>query len=379
MLKAHGDYILPENVPANEFLNLEGDKISTSRNWAVWLHEYLLDFPNKQDVLRYALCATAPETKDNDFTWKDFQDRNNNELVAVFGNFVNRTLVLTAKYFENKVPTRGKLDDAEKTCLDALTSAPKLVQESIERYRFREALSHVMDLARAGNKYLADTEPWKLYKTDPEKVATILNLALEITATLSYLCEPFLPFTSQKLQAMLNIQPKSWTDAFGNEALVAGHALGEASLLFDKIEDEEITKQIQKLEATKINNVPVEEISIGEKSLTPYKDVTTYDDFSKMDLRVATIIAAEKVEKADKLLKLTLDTGLDTRTVVSGIALHFNADEIIGKQVTLLANLAPRKIKGIESNGMILMAEDADGKLVFVQPARDTMNGSTIA
>ena len=379
MLKAHGDYILPENVPANEFLNLEGDKISTSRNWAVWLHEYLLDFPNKQDVLRYALCATAPETKDNDFTWKDFQDRNNNELVAVFGNFVNRTLVLTAKYFGNKVPARGKLDDTEKTCLDALTSAPKLVQESIERYRFREALSHVMDLARAGNKYLADTEPWKLYKTDPEKVGTILNLALEITATLSYLCEPFLPFTSKKLQAMLNIQPKSWTDAFGNEALVAGHALGEASLLFDKIEDEEITKQIQKLEATKINNAPAEEISTGEKSLTPFKDVTTYDDFSKMDLRVATIIAAEKVEKADKLLKLTLDTGIDTRTVVSGIALHFNADEIIGKQVTLLVNLAPRKIRGIESNGMILMAEDADGKLVFVQPARDTKNGSTIA
>jgi methionyl-tRNA synthetase len=329
--------------------------------------------------LRYALCATAPETKDNDFTWKDFQDRNNNELVAVFGNFVNRTLVLTAKYFENKVPARGKLDDAEKTSLDALTSAPKLVQESIERYRFREALSHVMDLARAGNKYLADTEPWKLYKTDPEKVATILNLALEITATLSYLCEPFLPFTSKKLQAMLNIQSKSWTDAFGNEALVAGHALGEASLLFDKIEVEEITKQIQKLEATKINNAPVEEISTGEKSLTPFKDVTTYDDFSKMDLRVATIVAAEKVEKADKLLKLTLDTGIDTRTVVSGIALHFNADEIIGKQVTLLANLAPRKIKGIESNGMILMAEDADGKLVFVQPARDTKNGSTIS
>ena len=379
MLKAHGNYVLPENVPANEFLNLEGDKISTSRNWAVWLHEYLLDFPNKQDVLRYALCATAPETKDNDFTWKDFQDRNNNELVAVFGNFVNRTLVLTAKYFENNVPARGKLDDAEKTCLDALTSAPKLVQESIERYRFREALSHVMDLARAGNKYLADTEPWKLYKTDPEKVATILNLALEITATLSYLCEPFLPFTSQKLQAMLNIQPKSWTDAFGNEALVAGHALGEASLLFDKIEDEEISKQIQKLEATKINNTPLEEISTGEKSLTPFKDVTTYDDFSKMDLRVATIVAAEKVEKADKLLKLTLDTGIDTRTVVSGIALHFNADEIVGKQVTLLANLAPRKIKGIESNGMILMAEDGDGKLVFVQPARATKNGSTIA
>jgi methionyl-tRNA synthetase len=236
-----------------------------------------------------------------------------------------------------------------------------------------------MDLARAGNKYLADTEPWKLYKTDPEKVATILNIAIEITAALSYLCEPFLPFTSKKLQDMLNIDAKNWEEAFGSDAFTAGHSLGEASLLFDKIEDEAIAVQIAKLEATKINNTPVEEISTGEKSLTPFKDVTTYDDFSKMDLRVATIVAAEKVEKADKLLKLTLDTGIDTRTVVSGIALHFNADEIIGKQVTLLANLAPRKIRGIESNGMILMAEDADGKLVFVQPARDTKNGSTIA
>ncbi|MBL0096064.1 MAG: methionine--tRNA ligase [Bacteroidetes bacterium] len=379
MLKAHGDYVLPENVPANEFLNLEGDKISTSRNWAVWLHEYLEDFPNKQDVLRYALCATAPETKDNDFTWKDFQDRNNNELVAVLGNFVNRTLVLTSKYFESKVPARGELLEAEKVCLEALAAAPKLVRESIEKYRFREALSHMMDLARAGNKYLADTEPWKHYKTNPVYVGTVLNVALEITTALAYLCEPFLPFTAEKLRKMMNIPTRSWEDAFQHTTLAAGHILGEASLLYEKIEDEAIQLQLQKLEATKENNIPVAAETTPEKSISPIKEVTTYDEFSKMDLRVATIIAAEKVEKADKLLKLTLDTGIDQRTVVSGIALHFSPEEIIGKQVTLLANLAPRKIKGIESNGMILMAEDADGKLVFVQPGRETKEGSTIA
>jgi len=379
MLKAHGDYVLPENVPANEFLNLEGDKISTSRNWAVWLHEYLHDFPNKQDVLRYALCATAPETKDNDFTWKDFQDRNNNELVAVLGNFVNRTLVLTSKYFESKVPARGELLEAEKVCLEALAAAPKLVRDSIEKYRFREALSHMMDLARAGNKYLADTEPWKHYKTNPVYVGTVLNVALEITTALAYLCEPFLPFTAEKLRKMMNIPTRSWEDAFQHTTLAAGHILGEASLLYEKIEDEAIQLQLQKLEATKENNLPVSAETTPEKSISPIKEVTTYDDFSKMDLRVATIIAAEKVEKADKLLKLTLDTGIDQRTVVSGIALHFSPEDIIGKQVTLLANLAPRKIKGIESNGMILMAEDADGKLVFVQPGRETKEGSTIA
>jgi methionyl-tRNA synthetase len=379
MLKAHGDYILPDNVPANEFLNLEGDKISTSRNWAVWLHEYLADFPQKQDVLRYALCSTAPETKDNDFTWKDFQDRNNNELVAVLGNFVNRTLVLTAKYFESKVPARGELLEAEKICLDAVQHAPKLVSESIEKYRFREALTYVMDLARAGNKYLADTEPWKHHKTNPEYVATVLNVALEVTAALAYLCEPFLPFTAEKLRSMLNIQPRSWEDAFQHTQLSAGHILGEASLLFEKIEDEAIQSQLQKLENTKTTNAAVETAPAEASALKPLKDITTYDDFSKMDLRVATILAAEKVEKADKLLKLTLDTGIDQRTVVSGIALHFSPEEIIGKQVTLLANLAPRKIRGIESNGMILMAEDADGKLVFVQPGRKTTEGSTIA
>jgi methionyl-tRNA synthetase len=378
MLKAHGEYVLPDNVPANEFLNLEGDKISTSRNWAVWLHEYLHDFPGKQDVLRYALCATAPETKDNDFTWKDYQDRNNNELVAILGNFVNRTLVLTSKYYEGKVPARGELLENEKICLEAVAAAPGLVKESLEKYRFREALSHLMDLARAGNKYLADTEPWKHQKTNPHYVETVLNVALEVTTALAYLCEPFLPFTATKLRKMLNIPERTWEDAFHHTQIEAGHILGEASLLFDKIEDEAIAAQLQKLEATKAAQVtPATEAPAN--TTKPMKDITTYDDFSKMDIRVATIVAAEKVEKADKLLKLTLNTGIDTRTVVSGIALHFKPEEIIGQQVTLLANLAPRKIRGIESNGMILMAEDADGKLVFVQPGRTTTEGSTIA
>lgn len=379
MLKAHGDYVLPDNVPANEFLNLEGDKISTSRNWAVWLHEYLHDFPGKQDVLRYALCATAPETKDNDFTWKDFQDRNNNELVAILGNFVNRTLVLTAKYYEGKVPVRGELLENEKICLEAVAAAPGLVKESLEKYRFREALGHLMDLARAGNKYLADTEPWKHQKTNPQYVETVLSVALEVTAALAYLSEPFLPFTAAKLRKMLNIPERTWEDAFHHTQIEHGHILGEASLLFEKIEDEAIQSQLQKLENTKTTNAAVETAPTAAATLKPFKDITTYDDFSKMDLRVATIVAAEKVEKADKLLKLTLNTGIDTRTVVSGIAMHFSPEKIIGQQVTLLANLAPRKIRGIESNGMILMAEDTNGKLVFVQPGRATKEGSTIA
>jgi methionyl-tRNA synthetase len=379
MLKAHGDYILPENVPANEFLNLEGDKISTSRNWAVWLHEYLIDFKDKQDVLRYVLCATAPETKDNDFTWKDFQDRNNNELVAILGNFVNRTLVLTGKYFENKVPARGELQEADKVCLEAIATIPQQVKESIEKYRFREALASMMDLARAGNKYLADTEPWKLAKTDMSRVQTILNISLEITAALASLCEPFLPFTAEKIRTMLNINSRDWSDAFNGNLLTVGHQLGQAALLFDKIEDDAINSQIEKLNATKAAKAAEENSSVESAALKPLKEVTTYDDFVKMDLRVGTILTAEKVAKADKLLKLTIDTGIDQRTVVSGIAMHFTPEEIIGKQVTLLANLAPRKIKGIESNGMILMAEDADGKLVFVQPSRATTAGSTIA
>ena len=379
MLKAHGEYILPDNVPANEFLNLEGDKISTSRNWAVWLHEYLVDFKDKQDVLRYVLCATAPETKDNDFTWKDFQDRNNNELVAILGNFVNRTLVLTGKYFDNTVPARGELHEADKICLEAIATIPQQVNESIEKYRFREALAFLMDLARAGNKYLAETEPWKLAKTDMNRVQTILNISLELTAALASLCEPFLPFTAEKIRTMMNIGARDWSEAFTGNLLSDGHRLGQAALLFDKIEDDAINAQIEKLNATKAAKA-AEESELAEASaLKPLKEVTTYDDFVKMDLRVGTILTAEKVAKADKLLKLTIDTGIDQRTVVSGIALHFSPEEIIGKQVTLLANLAPRKIKGIESNGMILMAEDVDGKLVFVQPSQATTSGSTIA
>ncbi len=379
MLKAHGEYILPDNVPANEFLNLEGDKISTSRNWAVWLHEYLVDFKDKQDVLRYVLCATAPETKDNDFTWKDFQDRNNNELVAILGNFVNRTLVLTGKYFDNTVPARGELHEADKICLEAIATIPQQVNESIEKYRFREALAFLMDLARAGNKYLAETEPWKLAKTDMNRVQTILNISLEITAALASLCEPFLPFTAEKIRTMMNIGARDWSEAFTGNLLSDGHRLGQAALLFDKIEDDAINAQIEKLNATKAAKA-AEKSELAEASaLKPLKEVTTYDDFVKMDLRVGTILTAEKVAKADKLLKLTIDTGIDQRTVVSGIALHFSPEEIIGKQVTLLANLAPRKIKGIESNGMILMAEDVDGKLVFVQPSQATTSGSTIA
>ncbi len=396
MLKAHGDYILPENVPANEFLNLEGDKISTSRNWAVWLHEYLIDFKDKQDVLRYVLCATAPETKDNDFTWKDFQDRNNNELVAVLGNFVNRTLVLTGKYFDNKVPARGTLNEMDQSCLASIATISNQVKESLEKYRFREALANMMDLARVGNKYLADTEPWKLYKTDAARVETILNISLEITAALSCLCEPFLPFTVEKIRGMLNIPHYDWANAFTGSLMSTGHTLGTAALLFDKIEDEAVQQQIDKLMASKkaneeacldsaqqakLDSAQQAKIDSEEESsaLKPLKETTTYDDFAKMDLRVGTIIAAEKVEKADKLLKLTIDTGIDQRTVVSGIAMHFKPEDIVGQQVTLLANLAPRKLRGIESNGMILMAEDENGKLIFVQPTTKTTNGSTIA
>jgi methionyl-tRNA synthetase len=380
MLKAYGSFNLPENVPANEFLNLEGDKISTSRNWAVWLHEYLQEFPGMQDVLRYALCASAPETKDNDFTWKDFQDRNNNELVAVLGNFVNRTLVLTEKYFANTVPARGELNDTDKTCLDAISAALPAVTDSLDRYRFREAQGFMMDLARAGNKYLADTEPWKLWKTDPARVATILNIALEVSAALAVLMEPFLPHTAEKLSKMLNLIPVNWKQLNGRTAFTNGHVLGKAGLLFEKIENEVIEKQVQKLKESRKkmeeNQTPLAEASTETAS---FKGETSYDDFSKMDLRVGTILSAEKVEKADKLLKLTIDTGIDQRTVVSGIAMHYTPEQIVGKQVTLLANLAPRKIRGIESKGMILMAEDKNGKLVFVSPAEVTTPGSTIA
>jgi len=373
MLKEHGSFVLPYQVPANEFLNLEGDKISTSRNWAVWLHEYLQDFPGKQDVLRYVLCSSAPETKDNDFTWRDFLDKNNSELVAILGNFVNRTLVLTGKYFDNKVPAQGELLPIDIECLKEMNAGQQQIADSMERYRFRESLAAMMDVARTGNKYLADTEPWKIYKTDPKRVETILYNALEICAKLSYLMEPFMPHKAAELRKMLNIDAALWTDIADKPLLQTGHVLGEAALLFEKMEEEVIVKQIEKLNATKSEN------SKTEKIVTPLKAETTFDDFSKMDLRVGTIIAAEKVAKADKLLKLTIDTGIDQRTVVSGIALHYSPEEIIGQQVTLLANLAPRKLKGIESAGMILMAEDENRKLIFIQPTINTSPGSTIS
>ena len=371
MLKAEGSYILPENVPANEFLNLENDKISTSRNWAVWLHEYLEEFPDKQDVLRYVLTANAPETKDNDFTWKDFQARNNNELLAIFGNFVNRTLVLTQKYFDGIVPDCDNLDGESINTLKEIAKYPEIVSSSIERYRFREALSELMNLARLGNKYLTDMEPWKIYKTDPEKVKQILNVSLQIVANLSILCEPFLPFTSDKLQKMVNIGGLKWKDAGKSDLLKAGHQLNKPELLFERIEDSTIEHQVQKLLDTKKENEEAE-------PATPTKPTIEFDDFVKMDIRTGTILEAEKVAKTKKLLKLLVDTGIDKRTVVSGIAEYYKPENIVGKKVSILVNLAPRKLRGIESQGMILMAEDKDGKLCFVSPIDDVTNGSEI-
>ena len=373
MLKAHGDYILPDNVPANEFLNLEGDKLSTSRNWAVWIHEYLEDFPGKQDVLRYTICANSPEQKDNDFTWKDFQTRNNSELVAIFGNFVNRTLVLTHKYYEGKIPARGELTDFDKETLAEVSVIKGKLEKSIESYRFREAVKIAMDLARLGNKYLADTEPWKIIKTDEERVKTIMNISIQITAALSIIMEPFLPFTSVKLREFLNIEKLNWDSAGDNDLIKVGHTINKASLLFEKIEDEEIEKQIQKLMDSKKAN------EIENKKVEPAKENCTYDDFMKMDIRVGTILEAERVPKTDKLLKLKIDTGIDQRTVVSGIAVDHKPEDIIGKQVSILVNLEPRKIRGIESQGMILMAQDASGKLNFVIPSDQTTNGSGIS
>jgi methionyl-tRNA synthetase len=372
MLKAHGDYILPTNVPANEFLNLEGDKLSTSRNWAVWIHEYLEDFPGKQDVLRYTICANSPEQKDNDFTWKDFQTRNNSELVAIFGNFVNRTLVLTHKYYEGKIPARGELTDFDKQTLAEISVIKGKLEKSIESYRFREAIKIAMDLARLGNKYLADTEPWKVIKTDEERVKTIMNISIQITAALSIIMEPFLPFTSVKLREFLNIEKLDWDSAGNNDLIEAGHIINKASLLFEKIEDEEIEKQVQKLMDSKKAN------EIENKKVEPAKENITYDDFVKMDIRVGTILEAERVPKTDKLLKLKIDTGIDQRIVVSGIAVDHKPEDIIGKQVSVLVNLEPRKIRGIESQGMILMAEDASGKLNFAIPDDKTSNGSEI-
>lgn len=372
MLMAHGDYILADNVPANEFLNLEGQKISTSKNWAVWLNEYLLEFKDQQDVLRYVLTATAPETKDNDFTWKDFQARNNNELVAILGNFINRVTVLTHKYFDGKVPTLMELTEQDQAVIDELAAAPAKVSASIENYRFREALGEVMNVARLGNKYLADTEPWKVIKTDEDRVRTILNISLQIAANLEILIEPFLPFTADKLQKMLNYGGHLWADAGSINLLKRGHQLNEPVLLFAKIEDEAVQAQIDKLNNSKSENIA------ANKQAVPAKPNIQFDDFGAMDIRVATIIAAEKVEKTKKLLKLTLNTGLDERTVVSGIAEYYQPADIIGQQVSLLVNLAPREIKGIVSQGMILMAEDSEGKLTFVAPGAHFEEGSVI-
>ncbi|WP_417884780.1 methionine--tRNA ligase [Zunongwangia sp.] len=384
MLKAHGDYILPENVPANEFLNLEGKKLSTSKNWAVWLHEYLEDFPGQQDVLRYVLTANAPEAKDNDFTWKDFQARNNNELVAIFGNFINRVVVLTNKYYQGEVPTPGEYSQLDKETIAALKAYPAVIASSIEKYRFREAQSELMNLARLGNKYLADEEPWKLIKTDEERVKTIMYVALQIASALATLSKPFLPFSSNKLKEILKFTSEEanlnegelsqWDKITTREALLpAGHVIGKAELLFSKIEDEKIELQLQKLEATKAAN------NKENQSVDPQKETTQFEDFTKMDLRVGTIIEAEKMPKTKKLMVMKVDTGIDKRTIVSGIAEHYKAEELLGKKVTVLANLAPRKLRGVKSEGMILLTENANGKLVFVNPDEEQVNnGATI-
>ena len=389
MLKAEVTYILPDNVPANEFLNLEGNKLSTSKNWAVWLHEYLQDFPNQQDVLRYALTANAPETKDNDFTWKDFQARNNNELAAVFGNFINRVVVLTNKYYNGIVPSPNELTEVDEQTLAELKAYPAVISSSIERYRFREAQGELMNVARLGNKYLADEEPWKMVKTNPERVQTQMYVALQIAAALQILCEPFLPFTSEKLKRILAISTKKDTSASElakqshlnwqsvsetSELLHPNHKIGEAEILFAQIEDAEIQKQIDKLEATKKANVMENQV------IEPQKPTATFDDFSKLDLRVGTILEAEKMPKANKLLVLKVDTGIDVRTIVSGIAEHFSPEEVIGKRVTVLVNLAPRALRGVESEGIILMTNTAEGKLVFVNPDADSVkNGALIS
>ncbi|WP_299217112.1 methionine--tRNA ligase [uncultured Dokdonia sp.] len=392
MLKGHGDYILPDNVPANEFLNLEGRKLSTSKNWAVWLHEYLEDFPEKQDVLRYVLTANAPEGKDNDFTWKDFQQRNNNELVATFGNFINRVAVLTQKYYDGVVPTPDTFNEVDLQTLEEIRAYPAVIGSSLEKYRFRESQNSLINLARLGNKYLADEEPWKTIKTDEERTKTVMYVALQIATALAVLSEPFLPFTSKKLKVILNTQSLpalSWNDIYGfspyqgemsaDEAdrgglLPAGHTCGTSELLFSKIEDADIQKQLEKLEASKKANEA--ENAVAE----PQKETIGFEDFSKIDMRVGTIIEAEKMPKTKKLLKLTVDTGIDVRTIVSGIAESFTAEEVIGKKVTVLVNLAPRALRGVESQGMILMTEDANGKLVFLNPDTDGVkNGETIS
>jgi len=379
MLKAYGDgFILPENVPANEFLNLEGNKISTSRNWAVWLNEYLEELPGKEDVLRYVLCANAPETKDNDFTWKDFQTRNNSELVAIFGNFVNRSVVLTHKYFGGKVPAIYTLTPLDTETLAQIPQIKKAIEENLENFKFREALKEAMNLARLGNKYLTDTEPWKVAKTDMDRVATILNVSLQICASLSIALEPFMPHSTLKLSQMLNIGQLKW-DKLGSDAILSvGHQLNEAKLLFDKIEDDVIAAQIAKLEATKAANKKSTAVNISSPEVEPQKEECSIEDFMKMDIRTATVLEAERVPKTDKLLKLTIDTGIDIRTIVSGIAEYYTPEVMVGKQICILANLTPRKIKGIESKGMILMAKEKNGKMRIVSPEEVVANGSMI-
>ncbi len=374
MLKAHGDYILPENVPSNEFLNLEGDKISTSRNWAVWLHEYLEEFPGKEDVLRYVLCANAPETKDNDFTWKDFQARNNNELVAILGNFVNRALVLTQKYYNGVVPACGELTDYDKETIDELGKIKSSLEYNIEHYRFREALKDAMNVARIGNKYLADTEPWKVVKTDAARVETILNIALQITANIAIAIEPFMPFSAAKIVKMLHVEHYDWEKLGAMDLISAGHTISKPELLFEKIEDETIQIQLDKLAASRAAILAAEAVT----EVAEQKKEITFDDFGAMDIRVSTILTAEKVAKTKKLLKLTVDTGIDERTIVSGIAEHFTPEELIGKKVLVLVNLAPRELKGITSQGMILMAEDASGALRLISPEGECNSGAMV-
>ena len=378
MLKAEGSYILPENVPANEFLNLEGNKLSTSKNWAVWLNEYLEEFPSQQDTLRYVLTANAPETKDNDFTWKDFQARNNNELVAIYGNFINRVLVLTQKYYEGRVPSPNDFTEVDKEIFIQIKELTEKIEQSLERYRFREAQQELMNIARLGNKYLADEEPWKLIKTDEQRVETIMYIALQIATALAIVSEPFLPFTSQKLKKMLRFDDMdilpTWENVFVSDSLIkSGHQIGTSQLLFEKIEDEVIQKQIDKLENSKKENMQA--IS-NSKEITPQKELISYEDFAKMDIRIGTILEAEKMPKTDKLLILKVDTGIDLRTIVSGIAQSFDPKEIVGKKVTVLVNLAPRKLRGVESQGMILMVENSQGKYVFLNPdAEGIANG----
>jgi len=372
MMKAHGDYIMPKNVPAFEFLNLENDKISTSRNWAVWAHEYVEDFPDQQDALRYALLSSAPETKDNNFTWKDFQTKNNSELVGIFGNFINRVTVLTQKYYNGIVPQPNEFEQVDKDLFHEMQQIPEKIGKNLDEFRFRDALTEMMNLARLGNKYLADEEPWKVIKDNPERVKTQIFCALQMAGALAYLCEPFLPFTSQKMKSGLNLGNKNWYEVLNTPPIPTGHQINEMPLLFSKIEDDVIEDQIKKLENTKINNQKT------NPNANPMKEQISFDDFTKIDLRTATILEAEKVEKADKLLKLKVDTGVDVRTVVSGIAESFSPEEIIGKQVMILLNLAPRKIRGIESQGMLLLTTKPDGKLSFVTPDEKVENGIEI-